>query len=926
MSEPLSPKSAKPQVPGGSGSPPAEEAEAFPEVAISRDQFLAVFRRFQRDLYREDLTPEVLKEALENAPTDADAEKVLCPSLFPVTTVRYRRDGDVERALRLYYQAANRLKTPVVYVLEKKSGIATIRMGIVDRAEAVEDRLSLDENANKMPGILLGFLPGTECGEPVADAQFAERELDGFLHRRAVIGVPRIRDAKDGKADRKDSGEKPVEGFGIERVLDSVKDDFVIVGISTPVDNEVLNKNMAVFSAAHDFFQTLAKHTEQFSKSDGTTRTWGHQKGKGEQISDEGLSESLQYGDAIGTSVNKMVKRWWGSKGWFRGESRPTSRKTVTKNKPGAVHNTNEMDSQGGSESATNQRGVTLERTNELAKLAAELIANQLKRLEKGLSSGMWRHTTQVLAKTDLAADRVSDILCGYLGGDEATVAQVRSICLPDERESLLPVLSTGLARFDCLDSALGNEFSGIGTLLTSEELSRMGALPLHEVPGIVVERLTDFGRNLVPAADVGSVKIGQVVDNERETGQEVRIGREQLKRHVFVTGATGAGKSTTMRQLLLDLYNPEAGDRVPFLVIEPVKREYRELKNWIPDLQVITLGAKTEDTSANDVSLAPFAVEEKLGLIPHIDNLKAAFNASMGNYSSMPFILEDIIYKAYEECGWNLVDGTSPFVEQFRRAGKAAHVIPTMSDLLPLVKTSILDFFGDKQSDYGNSLFGALRARISSMTRGAKGLVLDKLDNAIDMESLLKKPCVIELWPFTDNEEKAFVMALLLIKLYEYRQKNNMAGDGVVDRPLEHVLVIEEAHRLLAKQPSAGEHSSSGRQKAVEFFADILAEIRSYGQGIVIVDQIPSKLVPDVLKNTDVKIAHRLVDREDREMIGATMNLTKEQTGELARLKPGTGIVYYGGLRQAVKVQVPRESDVQKKKKDHEKALRFHV
>lgn len=926
MSEPLSPKSAKPTVPGGSGSPPAEEAEAFPEVAISRDQFLAVFRRFQRDLYREDLTPEVLKEALENAPTDADAEKVLCPSLFPVTTVRYRRDGDVERALRLYYQAANRLQTPVVYVLKKKSGIASLRMGIVDRAEAVEDRLSLVENANKMPGILLGFLPGTECGEPVADAQFAERELDGFLHRRAVIGVPRTRDAKDGKADRKDSGEKPVEGFGIERVLDSVEDDFVIVGISTPVDNAVLNENMAVFSAAHDFFQTLAKHTEQFSKSDGTTRTWGHQKGKGEQISDEGLSESLQYGDAIGTSVKKMVKRWWGSKGWFRGESRPTSRKTVTKNKPGAVHSTNVMDSQGGSESATNQRGVTLERTNELAKLAAELIANQLKRLEKGLSSGMWRHTTQVLAKTDLAADRVSDILCGYLGGDEATVAQVRSICLPDERESLLPVLSTGLARFDCLDSALGNEFSGIGTLLTSEELSRMGALPLHEVPGIVVERLTDFGRNLVPAADVGSVKIGQVVDNERETGQEVRIGREQLKRHVFVTGATGAGKSTTMRQLLLDLYNPEAGGRVPFLVIEPVKREYRELKNWIPDLQVITLGAKTEDTSANDVSLAPFAVEEKLGLIPHIDNLKAAFNASMGNYSSMPFILEDIIYKAYEECGWNLVDGTSPFVEQFRRAGKAAHVIPTMSDLLPLVKTSILDFFGDKQSDYGNSLFGALRARISSMTRGAKGLVLDKLDNAIDMESLLKKPCVIELWPFTDNEEKAFVMALLLIKLYEYRQKNNMAGDGVVDRPLDHVLVIEEAHRLLAKQPSAAEHSSSGRQKAVEFFADILAEIRSYGQGIVIVDQIPSKLVPDVLKNTDVKIAHRLVDREDREMIGATMNLTKEQTGELARLKPGTGIVYYGGLRQAVKVQVPRESDVQKKKKDHEKALRFHV
>ena len=166
--------------------------------------------------------------------------------------------------------------------------------------------------------------------------------------------------------------------------------------------------------------------------------------------------------------------------------------------------------------------------------------------------------------------------------------------------------------------------------------------------------------------------------------------------------------------------------------------------------------------------------------------------------------------------------------------------------------------------------------------------------------------------------------MAIIMIKLYEYRQKVDILNKGNIDRPLEHVLVIEEAHRLLAKQQSAGEHSSSGRQKAVEFFADILAEIRSYGQGIVIVDQIPSKLIPDVLKNTDVKIAHRLADKEDREVIGGTMNLTKEQIGEVSRLKPGVGVVYYSGLRQAVKIKVPRESNVEKEIKDHEEAKKF--
>ena len=180
-------------------------------------------------------------------------------------------------------------------------------------------------------------------------------------------------------------------------------------------------------------------------------------------------------------------------------------------------------------------------------------------------------------------------------------------------------------------------------------------------------------------------------------------------------------------------------------------------------------------------------------------------------------------------------------------------------------------------------------------------------------MDQLLSKPCVIELWPFTDNEEKAFIMALLMIKLYEYRQSIDIASQDKKDRPLEHVLVIEEAHRLLAKPQAAGEHSSNGRQKAVEFFADILAEIRSYGQGIVVVDQIPSKLIPDVLKNTDVKIAHRLADKEDREVLGGTMNLTQEQIADVAKLRPGEGLIYFGGLKQAMKIKVPLTNIIEK-------------
>lgn len=890
----------------------APKVDADAEVNFSRDIFEAAFRGFQNDLYREKLTPQVVDAALRDIRTKDDPFGNVSVSQFLVTTVRYRKEGDIERALNLFYQSANRLKMPLLYVLKKEAGTTTLSFGVVSpNAASPEDVAEFGEYARAMPSVFSGFLPGSECAVTAVDEFLNSTNPRSYVHKRVIVGVPSNRRDDNNKQKKNDREDASSGGFGIERVIDSVEDDFIMVGISVPVENRVINEGRAIFSAAHDYFHVLSKHTEQISEALAQGKSIALADGKTITVHEPGTSVTGHYGDAIGTSFAKMLHRW------IRGGM--TSRKEITRNQPGPDHGKSETITINFTETDTKQRGITVERTNELAKLTAELIEKQAKRYEHGLASGMWRHTTQVLAKKSLTATRVADIICGYLSGDDVAVSQVRSVRLPEDRAHSLSVLDLGLRKIQCLDTALGSEYSGISTLITTDELAKVCALPLHDVPGIVVEKLTDFGRNLSSNREAQSVKIGDVIDHECETKQEVRIGFEQLKRHMFVTGATGAGKSTTMHQLLLNLYRPGADEHIPFLVIEPVKREYRELKKWIKDLEVITLG----DDKQCKYSLAPFAVEQELGLIPHIDNLKAAFNASMGNYSSMPFILEDIIYKAYKECGWDLTAGTNKYNE----AGVAvAQDVPKMSDLLPLVEASIHDFFGDKQSDYGNSLFGALRARIRSMTRGAKGNVLDKIDNAIDMAVLLKKPCVIELWPFTDNEEKAFIMAIIMIKLYEYRQKIDILHKGNIDRPLEHVLVIEEAHRLLAKQQSVGEHSSSGRQKAVEFFADILAEIRSYGQGIVIVDQIPSKLIPDVLKNTDVKIVHRLADREDREVIGGTMNLTKEQIGEVSRLEPGEGVAYYGGLRQAVKIKVPLESDVEKEIKDREEAKKFHI
>src|SRR5205807_8431592 len=139
-------------------------------------------------------------------------------------------------------------------------------------------------------------------------------------------------------------------------------------------------------------------------------------------------------------------------------------------------------------------------------------------------------------------------------------------------------------------------------------------------------------------------------------------------------------------------------------------------------------------------------------------------------------------------------------------------------------------------------------------------------------------------------DEEKAFMMALLFTMLYEYaelRQERTTGG-----RPLQHLTLVEEAHRLLqATRGPASAETGDPRAKAVGMFTDMLAEMRAYGEGFIIADQIPTKLAPETLKNSNLKIIHRLVAPDDRQLAGSCINLNEQQIRHLNNLAPGYAI-----------------------------------
>jgi hypothetical protein len=153
------------------------------------------------------------------------------------------------------------------------------------------------------------------------------------------------------------------------------------------------------------------------------------------------------------------------------------------------------------------------------------------------------------------------------------------------------------------------------------------------------------------------------------------------------------------------------------------------------------------------------------------------------------------------------------------------------------------------------------------------------------------------------DPKEQALVMALLVNQLIEYCSVNRRAGGG-----LAHATVIEEAHRLLAApQKDGGEPRRADAQaEAARLFANALSEVRKLGESIWIIEQIPTRLIEDAIKNTNLKILHRLPDRDDREILGAAMHFNDDRAALAAVLPKFEAIVNQDTFAQPAHIRFP--------------------
>lgn len=413
---------------------------------------------------------------------------------------------------------------------------------------------------------------------------------------------------------------------------------------------------------------------------------------------------------------------------------------------------------------------------------------------------------------------------------------------------------------------------------------------PQRELPGIRLVAPATFDVTAEGSGD--GLRLGGVLD---ESGAEVgamTLSLAALNRHTFVCGATGAGKSQTIRHLLAEA--TAAG--VPWLVVEPAKAEYAGMAARIAGrAEVIVIRPGHPDSPP--AGFNPLEPAPGFGLQTHADLLRALFQAAFEAQEPFPQILAKSLTRCYEELGWDLTIGEP--VEPGHRPR-----YPTLRDLQRVAANVVTEIgYGKEIAD---NVRGFIAVRVGSLRLGTTGRFFEG-GHPLDFDRLRERNVVLEIEDVGDDADKAFLMGAVLMRLSEQLR---VAARQRAPQGLGHLTVIEEAHRLLRRsEPGA----AGAVAKAVELFANMLAEVRAYGEGLIIAEQIPSKLTPDVIKNTAVKIVHRLPAADDRDSVGATMNVDEAQSRYVVTLVPGTGAVFTDGMDSPILVRVPDGSALER-------------
>lgn len=531
-------------------------------------------------------------------------------------------------------------------------------------------------------------------------------------------------------------------------------------------------------------------------------------------------------------------------------------------------------------EQMTNSRSHTISSTveNKTVTDMMTLIDELLKKTNDYDSYGLWHvagyFASEDMSSAEIAASNYRSLMNGEDSGREVSAINLWRRDYGDT-SNRFSYLTSYLSRYVHPQFVYGgNVLVNAATAVSGKELGLHLGFPRSTVPGFPVIEHAEFEKEVisyrlrqkqVKNRPEDRITIGRIFDLGQVTEKDVELDNRSLNMHTFVTGSTGSGKSNAVYQMLIELHQ----DNIPFLVVEPAKGEYKDVFGGWKDVNVYSTNPKI----APLININPFKFPDSIHVLEHIDGLVEIFSVCWPMYDAMPAFLKTAILNSYERIGWDL--GSSTY------EGDEVEY-PDFEMLAEELEILIADT--DYSAEVKGNYTGALVTRVKSLTVGLNKFIFTV--EQTPYHNLFDENCILDISRVKSAETKALLMGLMVYILNEYRSDTKNESDS----GLKHVTVLEEAHNLL-KNISGSRSELVG--KSVEMITNTIAEIRTYGEGFIIVDQSPSSVDIAAIKNTNTKIVLRTPEINDREAIGKSIGLKESQLNEIAKLPSGVAVVY---------------------------------
>ena len=817
----------------------------------------------------------------EVVPLEDNQKKFQTIRLYKVDKLIFDSNEDVNDKLVSVFNSVSNTKSNLIFILKGLENSVEFYLGVQSNREiGVADKVFKKS--------ILGNFPGSSV-ERIAQQDVVEllensTNFEGSIPNLTCLNVvPSIRNNKNNKDFIQ----------GLEKYIDTMKgEEYTCILIAASISDDNCEERLKGYEQLYTALYPLSNTAISHGTSEGTTFTEGFNSSFSDSVSD-GISKTT--GTNISNSHSNGIHVGFLKAGFNHSNAR-TEGSSISE---GTTHNTTKQETQGRNESLSKTENitdnVTVNYKDKIVEDTLEQIERRINRIKECMTFGMWECAAYFISNdlqtSIVAANAFKSLMLGEDNVNEKTFLNLFGM---REQEATLnaietlkychhPVFKIRESKSDQLITA--TEY------LSGKELPLFFAMPRKSVSGITVTSMAEFGRNIIYTNDFYKnqkqvLKIGKISHMNQIEDTEVKLDLQSLTSHCFITGSTGSGKSNTTFTIINELLKPEIN--IPFLVVEPAKGEYKYAFVNVPGINIFT----TSISVGRFLKINPFKFQSNIHILEHLDRLIEIFNTCWEMYAAMPAILKDAIERIYEKKGWDLLNSV------YLQSGNPQY--PTFKDLLAELPEVINNssYSSDTKGDY----IGALVTRVNSLTNGIIGQIFcDCYD--VDDEELFDQCSIVDLSRVGSSETKSLIMGIIVLKLSEYRMSKVKANNS----PLRHITILEEAHNLLKNTNNLSGSSNSIVSKSVEMICNSIAEMRTYGEGFILVDQSPSAVDIAAIKNTNTKIIMRLPEAGDCEAIGKSVSLNEKQIAELSKLKTGTAVVMQNNWCEAILSQINR-------------------